>query len=1326
MDPPMDIQEADATANSTLSQFDAELLSVSIANNDNIIRSYHEKCDEIEHLRADIQSITGSANQVRQMFENEKLQKDRLHKENMEMQMKLDQLNGRLIAINNEQVNSETLYNQTVAEFEAKTQKEKQKYLDLCRIVVDQGNILQSNSLSMAHLTRKCTFARETLESHGIKCEKVKSPKKKQDPNRIKSKTMCTMTDPMPDPSPILLPKPSTPVKTCNQSTQYQQSKATRSTCTSTFISFADAFTTMADQESQDYFNPMPDVNVMREEVDSYPMLLSPIPEQIISKMAQSTQTHEKEYCTRETLTTINNVRKPIDYVRVDSPVGGVWPEKVKKEDISSALGSMSNLCWTCLANHRDLSRDAGSQLNPSLSHLWQLMGHVIFTMIDQRNNFEPGNQTTTHQNSMQRMQHQLQNMIDEHVKGTEDVPDVTMNGASNDAMDLDEHSRDSIESYNSGKIVISKVRDSSEVLSESQAESMDGSKTDGAIINIDDRRTRKVTESMPESNRNLGESLKAQSPHRITVRNVASGSETIPEERVNNRSISSRISAIPKIVVTSNEILPQKEISGHSNSVVNDFKIPKRKSSDDAAKSNTKKRKSANVGSESIIKYEWVCDSFFSFQSATSEKELMTSIFGDDLKNEPSRDIIDEDEQIRNIFNFFKMPSKIVSPIKDPENLMPVLTKEPTVCMSLIKDLDSELVNPECSTKWPRNLMTDLHVEPIEPIDQELVHPESYETKKPEDSIVSPMADLNEEPIVDPVTDLAEKPMTDSIEKITVDINKTAIEEPAKVLIEEPAFNENVNPAGDSVEQPNDINSPTAQESTDITMGQNDASYDKLSLSPVSSNGTITSSPKVDEFTKCNNEPEINYYSPASPPPECNTETEPCVIPTETLHSNQTSEESNKIQHDSFESEINQIIQDYSPKFARTVAMSSISTLSNQDSYLMASLRNAIERYCMSKEWTSETVTKCLNRMLSVTRHVKYLAIALLETVEDTQEMPSLEFTPPAPAMPPSIQRCILLYTRLTHNLPTFSEYFKIMLERKMFVFKNELPVEALINLTHFYIAINDIEQSLNPANMRLFIYKCLYYFTYKCIPLVFTVLMAHPFILPHANSVEFLTDPLNKAIVTVLTNLIYSVDNKDKSYKKTEMFLTLKNRFGYFADKVFAIDGIIEYCIDCIQNNRLTNIEYALILLAKHQGYEYAIKNIIQKYLIPLLHRYFTDDLTTNTEYDQQITTILFVISSIVKTVPTDECIDDYVNLLAVALNATDRQIIQEAAISGMCQLSRFGTTRIYQLISTWKPNYIKSKRITAILSTIVYKKPMNFWFNSNRNIEVEHNDF
>lgn len=702
-----------------------------------------------------------------------------------------------------------------------------------------------------------------------------------------------------------------------------------------------------------------------------------------------------------------------------------------------------------------------------------------------------------------------------------------------------------------------------------------------------------------------------------------------------------------------------------------------------------------------------------------------MASIFGDNFEDEND---IDEDEQIRQILNFFKMPPKIVSPIKEPESFMTDLNVEPIGRMSPIRDFDPELVNSKSLTKQSENLETDLNVEPIgrmspiEDLDPELDNTESS-TVRPENF----MNDLDMEPIgpMSPIKDLDPElvtpavltevlivdPMTDSIEKPTV-------EKPASDLIEEPTFDVNVNPASDPVEQPNDVISPPAQQSTDITTEQKNASYFDLDLSPISSDGTTTeiTPEKFNESSECNNESEADYYSPASPKPECHTETKPCIIPTETLHSNQTHEESNEIQHDSSESEINQIIQDYSPQFAKTVAMSSISTLSNQDSYLMASLRNAIERYCMSTEWTSETVTKCVNKMLLETRHVKYLAIALLEVVEDTKEMPSLEFTPPSPALAPSIQRCILLYSRLAHNIPKFNEYFKVMLERKMFTFTNELPVEALTNLTHFYIAINDIDQSSHPANMRLFIYKCLYYFTHKCIPLVFTVLMAHPFILPHANSVEFLTDPLNKAIVCALTNITYSTDIKDRSYKKTEMFLTLKSRFGYFADKVFPIDGTIEYCIDCIQNNRLTNIDYALILLAKRKGYEYALKNIIHKYLIPLLHRYFTNDLTISTQYDQQIMTILLVISSIVKTVPTEVSIDDYVNLLAVALNATDRQIIQEAAISGMCQLSRFGTTRIYQLISAWKPNYIKSKRITAILNTIVYKKPMNFWFNSS----------
>lgn len=577
MDPPM-FPQMDAPP---LSPFNVELLTSLIANNDSVIRSYMEKCNENERLATDLKSISDSANEVRHLYNNEKAQKDRLHTENVEMRAKINLLESRLAAVHNEKVNNESVYSQTVADFEAKRQKERAEYLDLCRIVVDQGNILQSNSLSTEQLFRKCSSARKILESCGLKCEKVKSPKKKPEPIRIETQTIGTMTDPI----------PSEPVAKCDCSEKNKKSTTTRSTCTA-FIELENGFTTMEYENEKDDSNSEPDVDAIREEVESYPMPISPISDEIVSNQAQ-----QKEYCNQETLTTIYNVRKPIDYVRTDSPPAGVMPEKVKKEDISSAFGSMSNLCWACLSNHPNLTPDAGPQLNPNsnISNLLQLMGHFIIALIDPRNNFGTGNQTT-HQN--RRLEHQLRNILNEHAKGSDDVPDDTINGASNDAMDLDEHSRDSIESYNSGKIVISKVRDSSEVLSECLSES-----TDGTAFNVDNNRMRKELNTSS-----------AQSPHhRITVTNVASRSEDSiqkEKEKVNNRSTSPIVSSIPKIVISSNEIVPH-------GAVANDFKVPKRKSLVTQMKTSAKKRKSIKVCFDSILKYASISDHFidlFSF----------------------------------------------------------------------------------------------------------------------------------------------------------------------------------------------------------------------------------------------------------------------------------------------------------------------------------------------------------------------------------------------------------------------------------------------------------------------------------------------------------------------------------------------------------------------------------------------------------------------------------------------------------------------------------------------------------------------------------------
>lgn len=458
--------------------------------------------------------------------------------------------------------------------------------------------------------------------------------------------------------------------------------------------------------------------------------------------------------------------------------------------------------------------------------------------------------------------------------------------------------------------------------------------------------------------------------------------------------------------------------------------------------------------------------------------------------------------------------------------------------------------------------------------------------------------------------------------------------------------------------------------------------------------------------------------YSPSSPLPadRFSTEITPIIpsytqSPTISRHIDETPTELNDLMN----STIDRIIKSYSQNIRSTLLENLNSTPSADDAYLLASLRNAIESYC-TNEWSSETVTICVDKMLGLSERPKYLATSILEVIEDTCDPVSIEFTPPAPALPLSHQKCLVLVKRITHQIPSFDKYVEHQLERNLFSFTQSLNVPAMINLAHFYIGLIDVEQPSDKSKVRLFIYKCLYYYSHKATPLIYTMLLAHPYVLPHAHSVETITDPLIQTIVCILTNTSYSVTTSyEQNCKKNEMYFILKVRYGYFANKSFPIQNVVEHCIECIRSNRLLNVDYALILLAKRQGCDWAITSVIDKYLIPLLHQYMSSEIATNTEHDKQICVILNTIGSIIKTYPLDQKIDYHLNIFIACLNATDRQMIQEAAVTAICQMCRFGVAQVYECLSHWKPTFDVSPKIMAMLNTMVYQKNKNFWYSN-----------
>lgn len=377
---------------SEVNPFDVRVLLASIHNTDDLVRKHNAKCDENKQLQANLTSLKDSSDKIRELYAVEKSKNAKLVLD----QRKVADDNKRLKAIQHEQINNETIQKQTIAELECRLEtmaKEKNaKYVNLCESFVAQALILHTNGLSTPTLTKKSVHAREILKAHNRPFEWTESrsaSKTMRSPIKATAKCKCNSTaSPTKDAAISFQPKR---VMTSEKGTMVTQTTATRSTCTSAFIRTVDASTnTPPANESETELCSI--VRQILDEMVPLPPFQSPIHEIVPIACAASaacsngsTQTDTKKYRNQGTVTTIQNVRKRVHYIRNDSdPHQSSFVDSlrcIKKEDIASPFGSMSNLL---MAQQMGPEIPFNGYRGQQFLHLWIMLGQLLFPMADQ------------------------------------------------------------------------------------------------------------------------------------------------------------------------------------------------------------------------------------------------------------------------------------------------------------------------------------------------------------------------------------------------------------------------------------------------------------------------------------------------------------------------------------------------------------------------------------------------------------------------------------------------------------------------------------------------------------------------------------------------------------------------------------------------------------------------------------------------------------------------------------------------------------------------------------------------------------------------------
>lgn len=395
---------------------------------------------------------------------------------------------------------------------------------------------------------------------------------------------------------------------------------------------------------------------------------------------------------------------------------------------------------------------------------------------------------------------------------------------------------------------------------------------------------------------------------------------------------------------------------------------------------------------------------------------------------------------------------------------------------------------------------------------------------------------------------------------------------------------------------------------------------------------------------------------------------------------------------------------------------------LASKEAGLVRRIVTLVQKY-VAAEWTAENLQRGCTEILAVTDNTKLISWAVMECAVTYQDFVlDVQCSPPAPPLPKSVQQLVLLVKTLNETLFTLDKVLLHELDRRVFTLKagaDKVMLESIMAMTYLYIGISDSSR-LYGCTARFYIYKCLYYFTFKGLPLIYLVLKAFPHALPKKGSSYY---DNSDAMVSTLRTVLMNINFMERSnapdahlYKKNELMKLFRFFYGYEPGKP-TYDELITNLVEKIKANKLKNVDYCLILVAKRKGYEWSKDAIVQKHLYPLLNDYLKQ-LDRDPALDDRICCLIFTISAILKTQPNFQDVSRFMQMFGNIVQLADgNQRIQEAAVAGLVRFTRFGFADIYEWLCRWCPSYEVSGRTKLMLATFVHRKEVRFWQQLNQ---------
>ncbi|XP_013118837.2 little elongation complex subunit 1 [Stomoxys calcitrans] len=326
--------------------------------------------------------------------------------------------------------------------------------------------------------------------------------------------------------------------------------------------------------------------------------------------------------------------------------------------------------------------------------------------------------------------------------------------------------------------------------------------------------------------------------------------------------------------------------------------------------------------------------------------------------------------------------------------------------------------------------------------------------------------------------------------------------------------------------------------------------------------------------------------------------------------------------------------------------------------------------------------------------------------------ELTSILFEMPPRHLNLTLQR---LFYLLKHLMPVNTNACSALLQRiESHIFTcqqvEKISLHGSLHLAQLYlIACKFLEPQTHQHPARCFIAKCLYYYSLKAIPMIHEVLMWYPTALPPKEDASY---DRSNALITVIQHCLMCTkyDMERPELRGKALISKLRYEYHYTAYSP-TIEEVTINLVDKLKTSKFDkDISISFALFGKRLHPSKTESAILQAHLLPLANEYFNEALK-NTEYDARISTLLEIISMIVKPFPLDWDIDNYLNLFSRFLNAFGRKIIQEAAVCAILRLQRFGFVNCFSRLRSFNPNFAIEPQTQAMFKSFIHRKKLPF---------------